>query len=122
MNDVTFSAATALSRELLQTSLMGDFQRPLQHLLYLASIAPIARVMTKLANWAPTVRNGREVHTKTILGPALGITSLPDVDWHFGRVITTAQPQPNVALTLFRNPETRSAEVRTARGLSLMEL
>ena len=90
---------------------MGDFQKPMQHLLYLASIAPVARVMIKLDNWAPAVRNGREVQTKTVLGPALSVTSLPDIDWHFGRMITAAQPQPNVAMTLFRNPDSRAAEV-----------
>lgn len=105
------SAAAALNRQLLQTSLMGEFQGPMQHLLYLVSIAPVARVMTQLENWAPAVRNGREIQTKTLLGPALSVTSLPDVDWHFGRMITAVQPQPNVALTLFRNPESRAAEV-----------
>ena len=105
------AAAAALNRELLQASLMGDFQKSMQHLLYLVSIAPIARVMIKLDNWAPAVRNGREVQTKTVLGPALGITSLPDIDWHFGRMITAVQPQPNVAMTLFRSPDSRAAEV-----------
>lgn len=92
---------------------MGDFQAPLQNLLYLASVPPIARVMTKLDTWAPQLRSGREVQTKTVLGPALSITSLPDIDWHFGKFVSTTQPQPNVALTLFRNAETRSAEVNS---------
>lgn len=96
---------------------MGDFQTPLQHLRYFSSVPPVARVMTKLPNWAPKLRNGREFQTKTVLGPALGVTSLPDVDWHFGRMINMPQPQPNVALTLFRNPDTRSAEVRDIPAL-----
>ena len=108
---MVFPAVAALNRDLLKASLLGDFQKPLQQLLNLVSIAPVARVMTKLDNWAPAVRNGREVQTKTLLGPALSITSLPDIDWHFGRMITAVQPQPNVALTLFRNPESRAAEV-----------
>lgn len=110
-SSVHFPAVAALNRDLLKASLLGDFQKPLQQLLNLVSIAPVARVMTKLDNWAPAVRNGREVQTKTLLGPALSITSLPDIDWHFGRMITAVQPQPNVALTLFRNPESRAAEV-----------
>ena len=80
-------------------------------MLYLASIPSVARAMTKLSNWAPQLRSGRELQTKTVLGPALGITSLPDIDWHFGRMVGMQQPQPNVAMTLFRNPETRAAEV-----------
>lgn len=93
-------------------SLMGDFQNSLQHLLYLTSIPAIVRVMTRLPNWAPAARTGRDVQTKTILGPAMSITSLPDVDWHFGRTIPVPHPQPNVALTLFRDAESRDAEVR----------
>lgn len=110
---VLCAAVGALNETLLRTSLMGDFQNPLQHLRLLASIPPIARVMTQLPNWAPEVKNGRDVQTKTVLGPAFGVSSLPDIDWHFGRMVNMTQPEPNVAMTLFRNAESRSAEVRT---------
>ena len=113
------SAVDTLNKELLKVSLMGEFHRPLQHLLMLASIPPIARAMTRLPTWAPAGQNGRHVHNGTVLGPAFGITSLPEGDLESimegGMQAWLAQqaqePQPNVAVTVFGEAESRAAEV-----------
>jgi len=106
-------AVTTLNQELLKVSLMGEWHRPMQHLLMLASVPPIARTMTQLPKWAPAVRIGREVHTTTVLGAAFGVTSLPGEDLRGeAQPIPFPQPQPNVATSLFSNSDTRQAEVR----------
>jgi len=104
-------AVKTLNAEISRVSLMGEFHKPLQHFLFLASIPPIARTMTQLPGWAPVVQNGREAQTSTVLGPAFGITSLPEDSRGPQHTSPVAQPQPNVATTLFSNAETRGAEV-----------
>jgi hypothetical protein len=68
--------------------------------------------MTLLPGWAPVLQNGREAQTRTVLGPAFGITSLPEDRQRLPSTTPVAQPQPDVATTLFSNAETRGAEVR----------
>ena len=38
---------------------LGEYQLPLQHLLALTAIRPIARTYVKLPAWLPRVANGR---------------------------------------------------------------
>lgn len=102
-----------MNEQLLKVSLIGDFQRPLQHLIALASIQPIARTMTKLPAWTPQLSNGRELQTRTLLGPAFSVTTLPDQDAFFGGQIPVPPAQPDAVTTLFHSPETRQNEARS---------
>ena len=107
-----------MNEQLLKVSLIGDFQRPLQHLIALASIQPIARTMTKLPAWTPQLSNGRELQTHTLLGPAFSVTTLPDQDAFFGGQIPVPPAQPDAVMTLFHSPETRQNEACSCLLLS----
>lgn len=46
---------------LLGVSPLGDYESPLQLLIYLTSIKPIARVLIRLPKWAPSLDSGRGI-------------------------------------------------------------
>lgn len=108
------SVVAELNRALLKTSLLGDFQRLLKHFTTLAGVPAIAKALVQLPGWAPDVSNGREVQTRTLLGPAFGVTSIPDVDIYFERESPLPPAQPEAATTVFRNLESRPNEASSA--------
>ena len=46
---------------LLGVSPLGDYDSPMQLLIYLTAIKPIARIFVKLPKWAPRLDNGRAI-------------------------------------------------------------
>ena len=46
---------------LLGVSPLGDYDSPLQLLIYMTAIKPIARVLIKLPKWGPRLENGRAI-------------------------------------------------------------
>lgn len=54
-------AVSELMSRLLGVSPLGDYDSPLQLLIYMTGIKPIARVLVRLPKWAPRLDNGRAV-------------------------------------------------------------
>ena len=106
----------ALMQRLASVSLLGDYTTPLTVLERLLSCKPFADCIVKLPLWlpAPTLQEklGRAVEANTILGPAFGISAIPDVSQ------SPLQPSsrlPDVVEQCFINVETqRPADVRTS--------
>ena len=54
-------AVLELMGRLLGVSPLGDYDSPLQLLIYMTAIKPIARMFIKLPKWAPRLENGRAI-------------------------------------------------------------
>lgn len=70
----------AVVAEMRNTSLLGNFNRPLQAFTFLMRFKPIAEMVVKMPNWIPTNVNGREMETLSILGPFLRPSVFADDD------------------------------------------
>lgn len=56
-----YCAVLELMGRLLGVSPLGDYDSPLQLLIYMTTIKPIARVLVRLPKWAPSLDNGRGI-------------------------------------------------------------
>ena len=64
-------AAKEVSSRLVGVSPLGEYARPLQLLLSLTAVKPIARTYTRLPQWLPPVRDGRSFQACLLLPPPL---------------------------------------------------
>ncbi len=60
-------AVLELMGRLLGVSPLGDYDSPMQLLIYMTAIKPIARVFIKLPKWAPRLENGRAIQVCSCL-------------------------------------------------------
>jgi len=56
-----YCAVLELMGRLLGVSPLGDYDSPLQLLIYMTAIKPIARVLVRLPKWAPSLDHGRGI-------------------------------------------------------------
>jgi hypothetical protein len=63
-------AAKELAQRLAAVSPLGEYQAPLQQLLALTAIRPIARTYVRLPAWLPPVRDGRSFQARQRLHPS----------------------------------------------------
>ena len=80
---VWWCAAKELAQRLAGVSPLGEYQRPLQQLLALTAIRPLARTYVKLPAWLPPVRDGRSFQVRA--APQPSPTCLKDARLQAGR-------------------------------------
>ena len=75
-------AVLELMGRLMGVSPLGDYASPLQLLIYMTAIKPIARVLVKLPKWAPRLENGRAVQVRSRM-PAACSYVMNSETWHY---------------------------------------
>ncbi|CAK0786013.1 hypothetical protein CVIRNUC_009226 [Coccomyxa viridis] len=90
-----------LMGRLLGVSPLGDYDSPMQLLIYMTAIKPIARMLVRLPKWAPLLDSGRGIQTSTLLGPAFALGVIPDA---------MSAPRPSVFDTCLRGLSRKSPQ------------
>lgn len=72
-------AAEGITARLSSLSVLGEYAVPLSVLERLVTCKPLAAALVNLPVWLPAAEdNGRGVEFRTVLGPAFGISAIPD--------------------------------------------
>jgi ubiquitin conjugation factor E4 B len=102
-----------LMKRCSQVSILGNYSLPLSLMTRLFSVKPLAKAIAQSGFWCPKAADGRTLEFQSILGPAFGISGMPDITLH---PLSPPMRQPNVATQLFpADPEhARPADVRNA--------
>lgn len=87
-----------LMKRCSQVSILGNYSLPLSLMTRLFSVKPIAKAVVQSGFWCPKAADGRTLEFQSILGPAFGISGMPDITLH---PLSPPMRQPNVATQLF---------------------
>lgn len=113
--EVLAAIVQAIMARLATMTILGDYGTPLNVLERLISSKTIADVLVRLQHWLPRgggALDGRALEYQTVLGPAFGISAIPDVMAH---PLQPSARQPDVVQQCFPTGERdRVTEVRSA--------
>lgn len=97
LSELVGAVVDEISKEVSSQSILGDFRTPLNRLIRLCAVPEIAWQVVRNPRWNPAnARNGREIEIRSILGPFLRLSWLPDI-WQFNL-------KPNVMQLCFSKP------------------